>query len=91
YPNHPFRGRIHSVYSGTGDAFSLLPPENATGNWVKITRRVPVKILLEQAPPPNVSLLVGMSAHVKVDIRDRSGSRMLAYPPRSQKSQTLVR
>ena len=32
YPNHPFRGRIHSVYSGTGDAFSLLPPENATGN-----------------------------------------------------------
>lgn len=91
YPNHPFRGRIHSVYSGTGDAFSLLPPENATGNWVKITRRIPVKILLDEAPPPRVSLLVGMSAQVKVDIRDRSGSRMLAYPPQSQKSQTLVR
>lgn len=91
YPGHPFRGRIHSIYSGTGDAFSLLPPENATGNWVKITRRVPVKILLDEAPPSRFSLLVGMSAQVKVDIRDRSGSRMLAYPRRTQKNQTLVR
>lgn len=86
YPDHPFRGHVDSIYSGTGDAFSLLPPENATGNWVKVTRRVPVKIVLDEAPPPHYPLLIGMSAQVRVDIRDRSGSRLLAYPSRAQKS-----
>lgn len=85
FPGRTFPGRVDSVYSGTGDAFSLLPAENATGNWVKITRRVPVKIVLDEAPPPQYPMLVGMSAEVLVDIRDRSGPRLLAYPSRVQK------
>lgn len=46
YPNQDFYGVVESFSSGTGNAFSLLPPENATGNWVKITQRVPVRILI---------------------------------------------
>lgn len=84
FPGKTFKGRVDSVYSGTGDAFSLLPPENATGNWVKITRRVPVKILLDEIPLRKYPLLVGMSAEVSVDVRDRSGPRLLAYPTRVQ-------
>ena len=53
YEDERYRGRVHSISSGTGDAFSLLPPENATGNWVKITRRIPVKIVLDEPPPRN--------------------------------------
>ena len=89
YPNRPFKGRVASLYSGTGETFSLLPPENATGNWVKVTRRVPVKILLEERPSPNFPLLVGMSAYVTVDTKIRRGPRLLAYPvnkkPQNQK------
>jgi membrane fusion protein (multidrug efflux system) len=91
YPNRPFRGHVDSVYSGTGDAFSLLPAENATGNWVKITRRIPVKIVLDEAPPPQFPLLVGMSAEVRVDVRDRSGARLLAYPRRTEKRTDPIR
>ncbi len=90
FPSKTFKGRVDSVYSGTGDAFSLLPPENATGNWVKITRRIPVKIVLDDAPPPQYPLLVGMSAEVAVDVRDRSGPRLLAYPSRVQKNQPQI-
>ena len=89
YPNRTFNGRVASLYSGTGETFSLLPPENATGNWVKVTRRVPVKILLDERPPPNFPLLIGMSAYVTVDTKIRRGPRLLAYPvdenPQNQK------
>lgn len=90
FPGKTFKGHVDSVYSGTGDAFSLLPAENATGNWVKITRRVPVKIVLDDVPPPQYPLLVGMSAEVSVDVRDRSGPRLLAYPSRVQKNQPQI-
>ena len=80
YPNRTFKGHIASLYSGTGETFSLLPPENATGNWVKVTRRIPVKILLDEKPPKNFPLLVGMSAYVTVDTKIRRGPRLLAYP-----------
>ncbi len=72
----PYRGRVHSISSGTGDAFSLLPPENATGNWVKITRRIPVKIVLDEPPPEEFPLRIGMSVEVRVDTHDRSGPRL---------------
>jgi membrane fusion protein (multidrug efflux system) len=61
YPNVEFRGRVDSIMAGTGAAFSLLPPENATGNYVKIVQRIPVKILIDQASDPNHLLRVGMS------------------------------
>ncbi len=68
YPERAFHGHVASVQPGSGPAFSLLPPENATGNYVKIVQRVPVKVILEN-PPTDVSLGPGMSAvpTVRVD------------------------
>ena len=60
YPERDFKGHVASVQPGSGPAFSLLPPENATGNFVKIVQRVPVKIILDN-PPADVSLGPGMS------------------------------
>ncbi len=68
YPERHFSGHLDSVQPGSGPAFSLLPPENATGNYVKIVQRVPAKISLDN-PPPDVSLGPGMSVvpTVRVD------------------------
>jgi membrane fusion protein, multidrug efflux system len=68
YPERVFHSHVDSVQPGSGPAFSLLPPENATGNYVKIVQRVPVKLILEN-PPTDVSLGPGMSAvpTVRVD------------------------
>jgi membrane fusion protein (multidrug efflux system) len=60
YPERDFHGHLASVQPGSGPAFSLLPPENATGNYVKIVQRVPVKLILDN-PPTDVSLGPGMS------------------------------
>jgi membrane fusion protein (multidrug efflux system) len=66
YPGRSFRGHVASIQAGSGAAFSLLPPENATGNYVKVVQRVPVKIVFDQVP--DVYLGPGMSVvpHVKV-------------------------
>ena len=61
YPGHDFHGRVDSIQSGTGARFSLFPPENATGNFVKIVQRVPVKILFTEAPEKQYQLGPGMS------------------------------
>ena len=68
YPERDFHGHVASVQPGSGPAFSLLPPENATGNYVKIVQRVPVKIIIDN-PPSDVSLGPGMSVvpTVRVD------------------------
>lgn len=60
YPERTIRGHVASVQPGSGPAFSLLPPENATGNYVKIVQRVPVKIVMDN-PPTDVALGPGMS------------------------------
>jgi membrane fusion protein (multidrug efflux system) len=60
YPERILRGHVASVQPGSGPAFSLLPPENATGNYVKIVQRVPVKIVMD-SPPADVALGPGMS------------------------------
>ncbi len=60
YPEREIRGHVDSVQSGSGPAFSLLPPENATGNYVKIVQRVPVKLIMDN-PPEDVALGPGMS------------------------------
>jgi len=60
YPDRDFRGHVASVQPGSGTAFSLLPAENGTGNYVKIVQRVPVKILMDD-PPADVALGPGMS------------------------------
>jgi len=61
YPNKVFYGKVESVQAGTGAVFSLLPPENATGNYVKIVQRIPVKIILDQNTDPSHNLRIGMS------------------------------
>jgi membrane fusion protein (multidrug efflux system) len=67
YPERRFRGRVASVQPGSGPAFSLLPPENATGNYVKIVQRVPVKIIIDK-PPTDVALGPGMSVQPSVRV-----------------------
>jgi membrane fusion protein (multidrug efflux system) len=61
YPGHTFKGVVDSIMAGTGAAFSLLPPENATGNYVKVVQRIPVKIHFDKASDPQHLLRVGMS------------------------------
>ncbi|MBK2028444.1 HlyD family secretion protein [Francisella noatunensis] len=63
--SHTYTGTVNSISYATGSVFSLLPPENATGNWVKVTQRFPVKIVLKN--DPKYLLRVGASATVKVD------------------------
>jgi membrane fusion protein (multidrug efflux system) len=88
YPGYHYRGHVDSISAGTGDAFSLLPPENATGNWVKVTRRVPVKIVLDQPPLPEYPLRLGMSTTVTIDTHDHRGPRLRGYtlPRRAQET-----
>ena len=67
YPERTIRGHVASIQPGSGTAFSLLPAENATGNYVKIVQRVPVKIILDN-PPTDVALGPGMSVVPSVRI-----------------------
>ncbi len=68
--DHEYRGHVASLDAGTGAAFSLLPPENATGNWVKVVQRLPVRIRFDEPVPDNV-LRLGLSCEVTVDTSDR--------------------
>jgi membrane fusion protein (multidrug efflux system) len=77
YPGIKFKGTVDSIMAGTGSAFTLLPPENATGNWVKVVQRVPVKIVLLPPFPEDKPLRLGMSSIVTIDTRDHSGPRLL--------------
>ena len=67
------RGHIDSIGTGTGSIFSLLPPQNATGNWIKIVQRVPVRIELDEGFDQQLPLPFGASLHVRVNTRERSG------------------
>jgi membrane fusion protein (multidrug efflux system) len=66
FPGHTFRGTVASVSPGTGAQFAILPPQNASGNWVKVVQRVPVRIAFD--PGQDISLLrAGMSVNVEID------------------------
>jgi membrane fusion protein (multidrug efflux system) len=69
YPQMKLRGRVDSIQSGTGARFSLIPPENATGNYVKVVQRVPVKVVLLEPPPAGFRVGPGMSVEPKVRVR----------------------
>jgi membrane fusion protein (multidrug efflux system) len=62
YPGRSFKGRVDSIMAGTGVSFSLFPAENATGNYVKVVQRIPVKIVLDAGADQDHLLKVGMSA-----------------------------
>lgn len=73
YPDYTYKGHVDSISMGTGAAFSILPPENATGNWVKVVQRVPVKIVIEGPEAQDKPLRLGLSVEVTIDLSDRSG------------------
>ncbi|MEI8397027.1 MAG: HlyD family secretion protein, partial [Rhodospirillaceae bacterium] len=70
FPGQPIRGRVDSLSPASGSRFSLLPPENATGNFTKIVQRVPVRIALPAAHPLTGALRPGLSVTVSVDTRE---------------------
>ncbi|MDA8169520.1 MAG: HlyD family secretion protein [Nitrospiraceae bacterium] len=69
YPGRKFRGTVQSIMAGTGAVFSLFPPENATGNYVKVVQRIPVKIVINPGEDPDHILRIGMSVVPTVIVR----------------------
>jgi membrane fusion protein, multidrug efflux system len=69
YSEKVFKGHVDSIQSGTGARFSLIPPENATGNYVKVVQRVPVKIVFDEPPDPKHMLAPGMSVVPEVAVK----------------------
>ncbi|MBC9250066.1 transporter [Pseudomonas alcaligenes] len=70
YPDTPIEGSIDSLFAASGAQFSLLPPDNATGNFTKVVQRIPVKLTFAADNPLKGKIRPGMSVEVKVDIRD---------------------
>ena len=66
YPGKVFKGKVDSIMAGTGVSFSLFPPENATGNYVKVVQRIPIKIVLQEGTDSDHVLRIGMSAEPTV-------------------------
>ena len=75
-----YRGRVIGLGAGTGSAFAVLPPQNATGNWIKVVQRVPVRIGLEPGEVDAHPLRIGLSMEATVDTHDRSGTILRADP-----------
>jgi membrane fusion protein, multidrug efflux system len=69
YPRLDLRGHVDSIQLGSGSKFTAFPPENATGNFVKVVQRVPVKIVIDSGLDPNVPLPLGISAEPTVTVR----------------------
>ena len=65
YPDLKVRGKVSSIGAGTGSEFSVLPAQNANGNWVKVTQRIPVRISITDKPKR--AMIAGLSAHVRID------------------------
>ena len=77
-----YHGRVQGLGLGTGAAFALLPAQNATGNWIKVVQRVPVRITLDPKELEGHPLRVGLSTRVRVDVHDSTGSQLAAAPRR---------
>ena len=77
-----YSGKVAGLGVGTGAAFALLPAQNATGNWIKVVQRVPVRIALDEAQLKSNPLRVGLSMDAQVDVSSRDG-KMLADAPRT--------
>jgi membrane fusion protein, multidrug efflux system len=81
-----YHGVVAGLGAGTGSAFALLPAQNASGNWIKVIQRVPVRVTLDAKEVAEHPLRVGLSMEVKVDVRDTSG-RMLAQGTRASSAE----
>jgi membrane fusion protein (multidrug efflux system) len=81
-----YHGVVAGLGAGTGSAFALLPAQNASGNWIKVIQRVPVRVTLDAKEVADHPLRVGLSMEVKVDVRDTRG-RMLAQGTRASSAE----
>jgi membrane fusion protein (multidrug efflux system) len=73
-----YTGKVLGLAAGTGGAFALLPAQNASGNWIKVVQRVPVRIALEPQQLAEHPLRIGLSMHVEVDLHEQAGSPLAA-------------
>lgn len=85
-----YTGTVQSLGAGTGSAFSLLPAQNATGNWIKIVQRVPVRIKLDPEQLKRHPLRIGLSTVADVDLHDQSGAMLAQKPPQQASFTTNV-
>ena len=85
-----YSGTIDSLGAGTGSAFALLPAQNATGNWIKIVQRVPVRIHINPEQLAEHPLRIGLSTQVDVDLHDQSGPVLAQQPPQKASFATQV-
>lgn len=85
-----YHGRVAGLSAGTGAAFELLPPQNATGNWIKIVRRVPVRIALRPDELRQHPLRIGLSMQVEVDVHDTGAPVLAPAPPNKTRYKTDV-
>lgn len=85
-----YSGTVDSIGAGTGSAFALLPAQNATGNWIKIVQRVPVRIHINADQLAEHPLRVGLSTTVNVSLRDQSGPVLAQQPPQKASFSTNV-
>ena len=85
-----YSGTIDSLGAGTGSAFALLPAQNATGNWIKIVQRVPVRIHINADELSKHPLRIGLSTVVDVDLHDQSGPVLAQQPPQKASFSTNV-
>ena len=85
-----FHGKVAGLGAGTGSAFSLLPAQNATGNWIKVVQRVPVRITLDDAELVKHPLRVGLSMDVTIETKDQTGKALADIPRTTPTSVTSV-
>ncbi|MCM8740469.1 efflux RND transporter periplasmic adaptor subunit [Pseudomonas koreensis] len=85
-----YSGTVDSLGAGTGSAFALLPAQNATGNWIKIVQRVPVRIHVNAEELAKHPLRVGLSTNVEVNLHDQSGPVLAQQPPQKASFSTNV-
>ncbi|WP_115709896.1 HlyD family secretion protein [Legionella sainthelensi] len=90
YPGITYHGKVVGLNAGTGSAFALLPPQNATGNWIKIVQRLPVRISLNPDELRRNPLQLGLSMRVTIDIHNLKGSRLPKKSEPEFKFQTNV-
>ncbi|MHB1941900.1 MAG: HlyD family secretion protein [Acidiferrobacteraceae bacterium] len=85
-----FHGHVAGIDPGSGSAFSLLPPENASGNWIKVVQRVPVRIAIDAPELKQHPLRIGLSTEVSISIRHLAGTTLARHPPSEPRYRTDI-
>lgn len=91
YGSHvKFTGKVVGIASGTGSIFSIIPPQNATGNWIKIVQRLPVRIGIDAQQMRKYPIRLGISAEVNVDISDQNLPMLASKAPQKSIAKTSI-